>query len=354
MAVSGGADSLLALALLREAGREVLALHGRFFDDALDDAGLRRLQSACNVLGADFAVADLRQAFQRRVVEPFIRAYARGLTPNPCAACNRGIKFGLLLDAALDQGAQTLATGHYVRAGRDDAGRPLLLRGADPAKDQSYFLALVPRKRLARAVFPLGERFKRDTLGELAKRGLDPPLPRPSREICFIPHDDYRRFLQDSGADLSGPGPILLENGTVVGRHHGFWRHTPGQRRGLGVAWSEPLYVLRLDPARNAVVVGPRDRLAVRECAARDVNVLVDPGLWPEELSARIRYRQRARPARARLQGETLRIRFQEPGDPPAPGQLAVLQDGDVILAGGVVASAAEAGGALAKWPKLD
>jgi tRNA-specific 2-thiouridylase len=352
VAVSGGMDSLLAVALLREAGHHVLALHAHFLPpDEPARATAREIERACRAAGADFAVADLSAPFAERVVRPFVRAYAAGLTPNPCAACNPAMKFGLLLDAATERGCERFATGHYARIGAGPDGRPRLARGADPLKDQSYFLSLVPAERLARVAFPLAAVRKADVPGLLAARGLTPPLARESQEICFIPGDDYCAFLERSaarfGARLSGPGPIVLapdpqaeEGGREIGRHAGLWRYTPGQRRGLGIAWSEPLYVIERDAAANRLVVGPAAALGADGCTVRDLNVLVPPEQWPARLLGRTRYRQQARPVRAELCGAgadaVLRLRFETPWTRPAPGQIAALYtEGGEVLVGG-------------------
>lgn len=338
IAVSGGADSLYAAALLVGAGRDVLAVHAHFLppgDGArADEAALR---SAVEAVGARFAVVDLSREFEERVVAPFERAYAAGLTPNPCAACNPAMKFGLLQERARELGAGGFATGHYARVEHDARG-PRLVRGADQAKDQSYFLSLVPVGDLARVELPLGDMTKEAVKAALAERGLTPPVPKESQEICFVPGDDYCAFLTGRGAALTGPGPIRLADGTEVGRHEGLWRHTLGQRRGLGVAWSEPLYVVGKDARANALIVGPRAETLARSCAVRDVNVLVDPALWPEGLLAQTRYRQRAFPARAELDGERMRLEFLEPRTIPAPGQVAALFAPDgTVLAGGII-----------------
>ena len=251
VAVSGGGDSLASLLRLREAGHEVLALHGRFLPDAHNpkseqaEAGLAE---SCAGLGVALHVLDLREPFERLVAGPFAAEYLAGRTPNPCARCNVAMKFGLLLDAALELGAQALATGHYARAGAHPVHGWALSRGADPSKDQSYFLSLVPRKRLERALFPLADERKTDVRADLAGRGLSPPLPEESQEICFVPGDDYRAFLaarvHGGLSGLPGPGPAVLPDGTPVGRHQGLWRATIGQRRGLGLSWREPLYAM--------------------------------------------------------------------------------------------------------------
>ncbi len=352
VAVSGGTDSLAALLLLQDQGYEVLALHGRFLDTAGPSGALAGL---LNGLGVTFESLDLREAFRREVIEPFTAAYLAGATPNPCAACNRAVKFGLLLDAARQRGCQALATGHYARlenrpdlapgpaTGPFGPGR-VLRRGADPAKDQSYFLSLVPAERLALAATPLGGLTKDDARRLLAERGLAPPLPAESQEICFVPGDDYCAFLESlPDTALPGPGPILFLDSLTgeereVGHHQGLWRHTLGQRRGLGVAWAEPLYVLDKDADRNALIVGAAIQAMAGGCRAGAVNVLTPPERWPDTVLVQTRYRQRARPADVRLEGDSMTILFREPRGLPAPGQVAAAYHPDgTVLAGGVI-----------------
>ncbi|MFH1913386.1 MAG: tRNA 2-thiouridine(34) synthase MnmA [Pseudomonadota bacterium] len=342
VAVSGGMDSLLALVLMRERGHDVLALHGRFLPaEGRGDQAVAGLAEACALLGVPFHVADLRREFEREVVAPFADAYRQGLTPNPCAACNPRMKFDVLFDAARALGADSLTTGHYVRL-IDAKEGPLLARGADPAKDQSYFLSLVGVEALRRAHFPLGDMLKRDVPARLAGLGLTPPLPGESQEICFVPGDDYQMFLTRRGS-MPGGGPMRLEDGTVIGRHRGLWRHTQGQRRGLGIAWTEPLYVLDKRVAENALMVGPKTSLLVPGCVARQVNVMTDPAGWPEVVMVQTRYRQRPRPARFAIEGDRLVVRFLEPNDRPAPGQVAAVYDADgTVLGGGVIEHALE------------
>ncbi|MCK9239711.1 tRNA 2-thiouridine(34) synthase MnmA [Desulfocurvus sp.] len=343
VAVSGGTDSTFALALLREAGERVLAVHGHFLppDPARREAA-RALAATCRALGVPLHEVDLTDAFRRLVVDPFARDHAAGLTPNPCARCNPAMKFGLLLDAARRHGAEALATGHYARLeGRGAAMR--LLRGADPGKDQSYFLALVPRERLALAVLPLGSWTKERVRAGLAARGLAPAQGAESQDICFIPGDDHCAFLPGAaaraGVGLPGPGPIRLPDGTRVGRHQGLWRYTLGQRRGIGVAHSEPLYVVAKDMAANTLVVGPRPLLEARGCATRGANLLVPPQEWPAALAAQTRYRQRAKPVRVEHGAQGLTLTFLAPQSLPAPGQVAVVYGpDDAVLAGGVIA----------------
>ncbi len=340
MAVSGGRDSLLALALLKEQGHEAVAVHARFLPGEWDEERLGKpLRQVAAQLGVEMRVLDLREEFEERVVAPFVAEYQAGRTPNPCALCNPRLKFGLLFERAAGEfHAGAIATGHYARLEHDPAYGMCLRRGADPLKDQSYFLALVPRERLEKAVFPLGGWRKADVAAALEARGLNPPLPLESQEVCFIANDDYKAFLQSRGVDLSGPGPMVLEDGRVVGRHQGLWRYTLGQRRGLGVAWSEPLYVLDKDVSRNALLVGPKSGLASAGCEARGANYLVPMAQWPKVVQVKTRYRQGAAPARARRTETGLIFEFLEPQERPAPGQVAVAYDeAGTVLAGAVI-----------------
>lgn len=370
VAVSGGADSLYCLLHLRERGFAVRALHGVFFDphEAREAEAARamreRLSDCCTALGVALHVVDLREAFARLVIRPFVEAYAQGLTPNPCALCNAELKFGLLLKKALELGADRLATGHYatlLRAGeRLEDGRepglappfPALLMGADKSRDQSYFLALVPREALAGALFPLAGTMKKDVLQALERQGICPPQPGESREVCFIPGDDYRavlpRMAEAFGITLPGPGPMLLGDGTCLGAHLGLWRYTEGQRRGLGIGWREPLHVLGKERRGNILRLGPRADMAVSACECERVNVLLPPESWPESVLVKTRYRERPKEARALVvpngDAPLLRIRFAGCDTAAAPGQVAAVYvpwGGDPsrlrLAAGGVI-----------------
>ncbi|WP_250645443.1 tRNA 2-thiouridine(34) synthase MnmA [Salidesulfovibrio onnuriiensis] len=338
VAVSGGMDSLLALCLLREQGRDIMAVHGHLLPPGPGwDVVREGLSRNCAKLGVPFHALDLHAEFERCVVERFAADYRAGLTPNPCAVCNPEIKFGLLFDRVRELGADSMATGHYADLEERPGMGRLLVRGQDRSKDQSYFLSLVPVDRLRRAYFPLARTYKKDVMDLLGKYGLEPPLPKESQEICFIPDDDYQAFLETRG-NLPGPGPIVLEDGTQVGRHKGLWRHTQGQRRGLGIAWQEPLYVLDKDVAGNALVVGPRSGLDSPGCLVRDLNFMVAPGQWPEVVQVQTRYRQQAKPSRFSVSGDRLELHFIEPHSRPTPGQVAaVYTDDGAVLGGGLI-----------------
>ena len=336
VALSGGADSLYALHALKKQGHTLYALHGRFAPVTHGaEAALREL---CKGLGLELQVVELEHAFARQVIEPFVNSYAAGKTPNPCASCNAQIKFGLLLDLARESGAEALATGHYACLEPHPRYGRALRSAADTSRDQSYFLALVPRHRLEAALFPLAYTIKSDIYNELAEQGLNVPLPDESREICFVPNDDYRAFLAERLVALPGKGPVQLRDGTIIGQHQGLWRHTEGQRKGLGLAWSEPLYVLEKIQTSNSLVVGVAAELPVEGCSAGSVNLLVDPALWPERILVRTRYRQKATGADVLLEDGLLHIRFHKPQSPPAPGQLACVYDEQGwVLAGAVI-----------------
>lgn len=340
VAVSGGQDSLLALALLKEQGAAALALHAHFIppnEAAIEKA--RALREQCRSLGVEFYEADLSREFEAGVVAPFVADYAAGLTPNPCAHCNRVMKFGALMDKALELGAGGLATGHYARIVEHPDYGPALARGFDRSKDQSYFLSLVHRRAIERSHFPLGETNKRDVPEMLASRGLTPPLESESQEVCFVPGDDYRAFLRGRGLDSPQEGPIL-KDGREIGRHEGLWNYTLGQRRGIRVAWSEPLYVIGKDSDLNALIVGAKDELPAFGCSAGDVNFMVPLETWPGEIFAQTRYRQKARPVTAKMRDGRLALSFMEPQTLPTPGQIAVVYDGaGLVLAGGIIQS---------------
>jgi tRNA-specific 2-thiouridylase len=344
VAVSGGADSLLALALAVERSRRsaapVIGLHAHFLPPDAAAKGLaRELGALCERLGARFYALDLSEAFERDVIAPFVAAYRDGLTPNPCARCNALMKFGLVLDAAEGLGAARLATGHYAALRFGAGGAPRLFRGADPRRDQSYFLAQVEASRLARAVFPLAGWRKTETRAELARRGLAAPLPKESREICFIPGDDYRAFLAGRGS-MPGPGEAVFADGKVAGSHLGLWRHTLGQRKGLGISHPEPLYVLAKQAKDNRLVVGVKGELAVERFRIEGLNVLSAPETWPETIGVQTCYRQRPR-AVARIEWEdagAALVHLREPAERPAPGQAAVFYASDEVVAGGRIA----------------
>jgi tRNA-specific 2-thiouridylase len=336
VAMSGGVDS--AVALLR-ALPHAIGVTLRLWTDPAGPDGERACCSpsavltareTCHRLGVPHVTLDLREEFRRAIVAPFVRGYAGGETPNPCVRCNGSFRFAELLRFAGRAGAARLASGHYARVVRH-GGRLLLARGADPAKDQSYMLARVEPRFLDRLWFPLGDQTKAETRAEAERAGLAVARRAESQEACFLAGDDYRSFLARHGL-APKRGPIVAEDGRELGTHDGFWRFTPGQRRGLGVAASEPLYALRTDARTNAVVVGRRASLAVRSVSARG-RVYVDV----RRVHAKLRYRSPAVAATVRPDDGGFRLDLDEPAYGVAPGQVAVLYDGDVVVGAGTL-----------------
>ena len=346
VAISGGADSLFALLFLKEQGYGVTALHARFLPGPESDAPLASMQELCRRHRIPLHIVNLSEAFRRYVMAPFAEAHAAARTPNPCALCNRAMKFGLLFGHAMTFG-DIFVTGHYAAAAEHPSYGRALRAGRDGAKDQSYFLALVPIERLRRCLFPLAERKKADIRAWLADRGITPPVPAESQEICFIPDDNHYAWLEArkaEGLKLPGPGPVLLagEN-RVIAEHRGLWQYTEGQRRGLGIAWKEPLYALKRLPESNTLVVGPKNMLPVASCVAAELNLMVPPALWPEETFVRVRYHQTPVPARVSVSEDRMHILFLSPQQPPAPGQIAAVYDKDgFVLAGGILEGSEE------------
>ena len=339
VAMSGGVDS--AVALLR-ARPDAVGVTLRLWLDPAGPSAERACCSpeaviaareTCHGLGLAHVTLDLREEFRRAVVRGFVEGYARGETPNPCTRCNGGFRFARLLAFARRAGAARLATGHYARI-VEHRGRLLIARGVDRQKDQSYMLATVDPARLDRIWFPLGDQGKAETRAEAARAGLPVASRAESQEACFLAGGDYRAFLERHGLAPSD-GPIVDEAGREIGRHAGHWRFTPGQRRGLGVAASAPLYALRSEPAANAIVVGPRESLARRV-------VEVDGRLYcpASRVEAKLRYRSPGVPARVEQTEGGFRLRLDEPAYGVARGQTAVLYDGDAVVGSGTISGA--------------
>jgi tRNA-specific 2-thiouridylase len=342
VAMSGGVDSAVAAMLLRDAGYEPVGLTMRLWHDPAAVAAarsccapetVRLARASAHALGIPHITLDVAERFRRGVVADFIAGYEAGATPNPCVTCNGAVRFAILREAADLLGATWLATGHYVRLQRT-GGAPAIAAARDADKDQSYMLSMLPADVLERAIFPLGEHTKAEARELARAAGLPAADAVESQEICFVGEDGYRGFLERNAALEPRPGPILDPDGREIGRHGGYWRYTVGQRRGLGVAAREPLYVLRTDPERNAVWVGPREMLAID-------RLHLEPALVREELDdgpLEVRVRYRGRPLRglaAQCAGDALHVDLLEPALGVARGQTAALyRDGRLVAAG--------------------
>jgi tRNA-specific 2-thiouridylase len=340
VAMSGGVDS--AVALLR-AGPEAIGVTLRLWVDPEASDTERACCSATSVIaarqlcherGLPHVTLDLREEFRRAVVEPFTRGYERGETPNPCTRCNGGFRFAELLAFARRAGAFRLATGHYARV-VERHGRLLLARAVDTEKDQSYMLAGLRPRLLGRIQFPLGGQAKAETRAEAARAGLAVAARRDSQEACFLGGDDYRVFLERRGLRRE-PGPVVTAEGARLGTHDGYWRFTPGQRKGIGVPADEPLYALRTDAGTNTLVVGPRKALA------RDrVTVSGRLHVPAARVEVKLRYRSPAVRASVERTARGFQLVLDEPVYGVAPGQTAVLYDDDAVVGVGAVVAAA-------------
>jgi tRNA-uridine 2-sulfurtransferase len=349
VAMSGGVDSSVAAALLVEQGHDVIGVSMQLYDQSegqtsfgsccsLDDLhDARRVAAAIRI---PHYILNFERQFDDQVVSNFVHEYAAGRTPLPCARCNSDLKFATLVERAAGFGADAVATGHYARVEHDEqSGRYLLKRGADPAKDQAYFLFSLTQEQLARAVFPVGDRPKHAVRDYARQRSL-PVADKPdSQEICFIPDDDYAAFVTKRAPDVAQAGPIVDAAGRVLGQHDGIHRFTVGQRKGLGLSSSPdgaPLYVLQLRPHDQQVVVGPRSSLERASLTASGVNWIVQAPVAPRRVTAQIRHRHQPAPATVRaLDQDRAEVVFDQPQIAITPGQAVVLYEGDVVVGGG-------------------
>ncbi len=346
VAMSGGVDSSVAAALLKEQGYDVIGMMLRLWSEPGKEESNRcctpdsmaQARRVAARLDIPFYVVDAKDVFHDTVVQYFLDGYGRGETPNPCLVCNRQIRWTFLLDHALALGAEFMATGHYVRK-QTTNNIHYLLRAVDRKKDQSYVLHVLNQEKLARALFPVGDYPKPEIRAIAEKHGLPTASRKDSQDLCFLAGEDYRDFLQRNAAEILKPGEIVTREGRSLGEHTGLANYTIGQRKGLGVASPVPLYVLGKNALSNTLLVGTREELGSGELTARDVNWVSGHG--PQEpFRAEVKIRYTAKEAWAQVtpvDGRQVRVRFEVPQRDITAGQAAVFYQGDILLGGGII-----------------
>lgn len=352
--MSGGIDSSVAAILLREQGYDLIGVTFRTFD-AISQACMEKEKGCCSVdsifeaknlaekLGFEHHILDIRQEFREHVIQTFIDEYLQGRTPNPCVLCNSYVKWGLLLAKADALGCDFIATGHYARI-ENTNGRYFLRQGADLSKDQTYFLWTLTQENLSRTLFPLGALTKTEVRKIALNHGYEKlSKKKESQEICFVPDNDYRRFLKENVADIDKihvPGNFTDTSGKILGRHCGLYNYTIGQRRGLGIALGEPVYVVALNIENNSVVLGDKNELKGRELRAEALNMMkyasVADGM---RVMARIRYRSQGGAAALYNESGGIRVVFDEPVESITAGQSVVLYEGEDVVGGGIISA---------------
>ena len=346
--MSGGVDSSVTAALLKQAGHDVVGVTLNVWPDLPNMPEIQR-EDACCALGAvedarrvadkldiPYYVLNFREVFEEKVIKDFVKTYASGRTPNPCIRCNQFIKFDALLVKARQLGAQYVATGHYARI---EHGTPNRLRkAADPSKDQSYVLYVMSQDRLGAAMMPLGDFSKSTTRQMATDLGLAVANKPESQDICFVPFKRYTEFIELYAPEVLQPGPVVDQQGKVLGEHKGVALHTVGQRRGLGIATGQPVFVTSLQPETNTVVVGGPQDLLKSTCHLDEVSWIAgDPPTQPLRAMGKARYRSTEVPCSVRADADGLLVEFDEPQKAITPGQALVFYDGEYVLGGGTI-----------------
>lgn len=339
-AMSGGVDSTVATRILLDQGHEVVGATLDLFSAPGNDNHVRNARAACDLLGIEHLVYDARSEFYKGVISPFVETYLAGETPNPCVLCNRRIKFGLLVNYAVEHGFDAVATGHYARIDRHgETGRYLLRKGSDPAKDQSYVLYGLTQHQLAHAMFPLGDLGKDAVRRIASENGFASAHAKESQDICFIPDGDYQGFIDRAAPGKVHQGPYLSVAGNEIGTHQGVTRYTIGQRRGIGIGFGKPMYVVAKNAQTNTVTLGGNDDLLSGGLVANEVNLIaIDTLARPVQARVKIRYNQKEQPALVEAGPDgSMKVIFEKPQRAVAPGQSVVLYQDDLVIGGAII-----------------
>lgn len=349
IAMSGGVDSSVAALLMKEAGFDCIGCTMRLYGN--EDAGIPKGHTCCSLddvedaravayrLDMPYYVFNFADDFNEKIIDKFIRSYEQGITPNPCIDCNRYMKFDKLFDRAEVLGCSYVVTGHYARIEQADNGKYLLKKALDPSKDQSYVLYSMTQEQLMHTRFPLGALHKTKVREIAETNGFVNASKPDSQDICFVPDGDYVKVIELRSGHAYPEGDYVDTAGNVIGRHKGIVNYTIGQRKGLGIAFGSPRFVVDIRPESNEVVLGTNDELFGTELMADDFNWIAgEPPAESFRCRAKIRYRQAEQPASARVMADgTVSISFDEPQRAITPGQAAVLYDGDTVIGGGVI-----------------
>ncbi len=347
--MSGGVDSSVAAAILKKEGYNVIGITMQIWvarestsntvNTCCSLASIEEAGRIAGEIGIPHYAIDTRGIFLDKVIENFCEEYSLGRTPNPCIRCNQFVKFDYLWEKACELGAELISTGHYARIDRDkETGRYLLKKGFDMRKDQSYVLYVMSQKHLSHTILPIGNLNKEETRKIAEDLGLSVAKKPESQEICFIPDEDYPKFLKNIVPEKLGPGPIMDKEGRLLGQHSGLPFYTIGQRKGLGVAYTKPLYVVSIDTDRNALIVGEEEECYSREFVVKDLNWIALDGLQ-ETLKVKVKIRSTMKEGDAAIipVNGNVRVEFESPQWAITPGQSAVFYEGDVVLGGGII-----------------
>lgn len=342
----------MAAALLVEQGYDVVGVTLQIWPEDIPHDESQGYKVCCSLstiedarrvaskLGIPHYVLNFRDIFDQTVISDFVSEYSKGRTPNPCIRCNQHIKFGLLRKKAMAFGCDYLATGHYARIAKEkDSGRYMLLKGMDESKDQSYFLYVMTQEQLSSTLFPVGSLSKPETRKIAHDKGLSVATKPESQEICFVPDKDYANFVQKREPATNRKGPIKLSDGSVIGEHNGIINYTIGQRKGLGISASTPLYVTEIILKDNTIIVGPEKDLFKQNVVVEEINwIAFDGGLAEFNAETKVRYKALGQEATIKRQDGGFLVTFKNPQKAPAPGQAAVFYSGDKVLGGGTIA----------------